>query len=81
MFNLYILKSINFGNYYIGVANDIENRLKQHNSGLVRSTKHKRPWIIIHKELFQNQSEARKKERYLKSQKSRIVIERIIKHF
>ncbi|MEK7636070.1 MAG: GIY-YIG nuclease family protein [Patescibacteria group bacterium] len=66
---------------YIGISNNIERRLKQHNNGVVRSTKFKRPWLLIHKENFLTYSHVRKRELLLKSLKKRSAIERLIKHF
>ncbi len=81
MFYLYILESIKTGTYYVGIAANIQKRLAQHNNGLVKSTKSKKPWKLIHNEIYDNQSEARKRESHIKSQKSRKAIEKIIKHF
>ena len=81
MFYLYILKSEKFGAYYIGILNNIEKRLKVHNSGRVKSTKYRKPWVVIHKESFSTLKQARKRELYLKSLKSRKSIEDLIKHF
>lgn len=81
MFYTYILQSVNFGTYYIGSTGNTEERVKNHNSGLVKSTKHKRPWQLVYKESFLSLSEARKRELYLKSLKKRKAIEKIIKHF
>ena len=38
---VYILRSEKNGDIYIGSSEDVENRFKRHNSGLVRSTKTK----------------------------------------
>lgn len=66
MHYLYILKSLKDGTSYTGVTGHPEKRLSEHNSGRVRSTKHKRPWIIIHSESFATLSGAKKREWYLK---------------
>lgn len=81
MFYFYILKSKKFGTYYIGISGNIEERLKAHNNGLVKSTKYKRPWSVVHKEGFLTLKQARKRELYMKSLKSRKAIEGLIKHF
>ena len=44
-----------------------EKRLQQHNLGMTRSTKHRRPFRIIYKERCENRINARKREKYLKS--------------
>ncbi len=75
----YILRSEKNGRYYIGAAKDVEIREAQHNSGKVRSTKHLRPWKVVYRESFSNFVEARRRETYLKSQKSRKAIEGLLK--
>lgn len=52
---------------YVGSTEDLENRLKLHNVGKVRSTKAKRPWKLLGYELYNLRSEAVKRERFLKS--------------
>ena len=78
MFYLYILKSQNFGTYYIGSTSNIDERLKMHNNGFVKSTKGRKPWLLIYKEEFETLSEARKRELQLKSWKKRRAIESLI---
>lgn len=79
MFTTYILKSESSGKYYIGSTNNIERRLIQHNNGHSRYTKTRGPFVIVYKEDFQTGSEAKKREYYLKSLKSRKAIEKLIK--
>lgn len=76
---LYILKSIKDKGYYIGITKSLENRLYRHNQGMVLSTKHKKPFILIHSEWYNTRSEAYKREKYLKSLKKRKSLERIFK--
>lgn len=63
---LYILKSLKDKNLYVGTCNVLDVRLNNHNRGLVRSTKHRRPFILVYDEEFNTLSEARKKEWKLK---------------
>lgn len=53
-------------NCYIGTTKDLEKRLNQHNSGLVKSTIHRKPFIIVYNEEFKTLSQARKREWFLK---------------
>jgi putative endonuclease len=66
MHRLYILRSIRFKKNYTGVTKNIEKRLKKHNAGLVKSTKHWRPWIVIYSEIHNTLSDAKKREWFLK---------------
>ena len=67
MFFTYILKSEKCGSHYYGHCKDLAGRLKNHNTGKVRSTKSKRPWKILYYEEFKSKSEAYKRELYFKS--------------
>ena len=51
----------------IGSTRDLEKRIKAHNKGRVRTTKHRRPVKLIHAEKTTNYAKARKRELYLKS--------------
>lgn len=81
MFHLYVLKSARTGSYYIGSTGNIAGRLAQHNAAKVRSTKSRRPWLLIHQESFATRARAGKRERYLKSLKKRVALEKEMKHF
>lgn len=64
---LYILKSLKDKQYYVGITDDVEKRLKQHNAGKTQSTKSRRPFIIVHTETYNSKQDARNREKYLKS--------------
>ncbi|WP_179010137.1 GIY-YIG nuclease family protein [Winogradskyella forsetii] len=67
MFTVYIIYSIKFDKYYIGMSSDTVIRLKAHNAGHVKSTKPYRPWKYIYQEEHKTRIEARNREKYLKS--------------
>jgi putative endonuclease len=52
---------------YIGISINPENRLEDHNRGQTKSTKPYRPWKLVYTEVFNSRTEARKREKYLKS--------------
>ncbi len=58
MFFVYILYSITKKKFYIGQTNDINDRLKRHNSGQSLSTKNGIPWKIIYTIQLNSRSEA-----------------------
>ena len=64
---VYVLKSINQYRFYVGMTADVENRLKEHNAGRTKSTKGYRPWMLLFTEEFSTRTEARGREKYLKS--------------
>ncbi len=79
MHTTYILESVKNKKYYIGSTDNLAKRLNHHNHGYSRYTKGKGPFMLIYKEDYLTRSEAKKREYYLKSLKSRTAIERIIK--
>ncbi len=64
----YILRSESDPNqYYVGLAEDVKTRLKDHNAGKSRHTKKHLPWKIISIHGFQSREKAALFEKYLKS--------------
>ncbi len=78
IWTVYIIYSQNRGKYYIGVTNDLEKRLYEHNNGLSPYTKGGEPWKLKHVEEFDNIKNAYQRERFLKKKKSRKIIEKVI---
>ena len=67
MWYVYALKSLKDGYLYIGISENPEKRLKQHNAGATKSTKSRRPFEVFYKEACADRKEARRKEVYYKS--------------
>jgi putative endonuclease len=78
MFYVYVFKSEKDGSFYIGQTGDRDKRVAAHNEGRSRWTKSKRPWMLVYSERYPTRSEAVKRERYLKSLKSHVEIEKLI---
>jgi len=78
MFATYILQSVKDNSYYIGSTENLVARIIKHNKGYSRYAKTKIPWKLVYKEEYNTLSEARKREYYLKSLKSKIAIEKLI---
>ncbi len=68
MFYMYILKSLKDKKLYIGSTNNLPRRLKEHNSGLVPSTKPRTPFKLVYFEGYASEDEARHREHNLKLQ-------------
>jgi putative endonuclease len=68
MYQVYVLNN-SAGRKYIGLSQDPQTRLLQHNSGISHWTKGKGPWTIVWLSNPMNLSEARKFENKLKRQK------------
>ncbi|MEY3344177.1 MAG: hypothetical protein RL090_1861 [Bacteroidota bacterium] len=64
---LYVIKSEQNGDLYVGITKDLETRLKDHQNGKNRYTKGLRPWNLVLVEEFEDWEDARKKEKYYKS--------------
>ena len=69
MYSVYGILSESNNRVYIGQTKDVNERLKQHNNGYVKSTSTDVPWRIIAIELFSTREEARWRERQLKKSK------------
>ena len=67
MFYTYVLKSIKDKKLYIGFTEDIDKRLKEHNSGNVKSTLVRRPLKLVYLEACLNKDKAIKREKYFKT--------------
>ncbi|MEO0205682.1 MAG: GIY-YIG nuclease family protein [candidate division WOR-3 bacterium] len=56
------------GDYYVGVTQDIEERIKRHNTQRgSKYTKNKGPFTLVFSEVFPNLSLALKREKQIKS--------------
>ncbi|MBL7197951.1 MAG: GIY-YIG nuclease family protein [Candidatus Omnitrophica bacterium] len=66
MFYIYALRSNRDKDLYIGFTNNLERRVKEHNSGQVLSTKLRKPFDLIYFEGYKSEKDARKSERNLK---------------
>ena len=69
MYYVYILKSKKDNNYYTGITNNIETRLKKHNVGYEAtiSTKNRGPFELVFAQECKDRLESRSLEKYLKS--------------
>jgi len=75
MYAVYIIKSLNNEWYYVGFTSNLNQRIKRHNNGRVKSTKHYKPFKLVYKNIVDTRTEARKLEKYLKvgSNKEKII--------
>ena len=80
MYKVYILYSEKNKKYYIGHTNDIDDRMRRHNRGLVKSTKSGCPWKIIYTEDFDSKNDAYRREFQIKSYKKGEAFKNLIKH-
>ena len=76
---LYILQSEINHKFYVGSSENPKRRLICHNSIEKGFTARYRPWKLVFMKEFTSKSIAQKTERKVKSWKSRLMIERLIK--
>lgn len=66
MYYVYLLKSKNYNEIYVGSTNDLKRRLLEHNNGKEISTKRYKPWKLTYYEAYQSEGDAREREVKLK---------------
>ena len=78
MYYVYIIKMKN-GQLYTGFTTDIERRIEEHYRGNVKSTRHRRPLKLIHYEVYMLESDARRRERFLKTSEGKRLLRKQIR--
>lgn len=66
MFYIYILFSQLDKQLYTGFTDDLKARVAKHNNGFVKATKNRRPVKLIYYESYEDELDARRREKYLK---------------
>ncbi|MEQ9468858.1 MAG: GIY-YIG nuclease family protein [Ekhidna sp.] len=67
MFYVYAIRSDSRNYIYVGLTDNLERRLSEHNGGKNKTTRPYRPFVLIHSEMFETRFKAREREKYLKS--------------
>ncbi len=67
MYYVYALSSIEHNYIYVGLTQNLNNRIERHNGGRERTTKFYKPFELIYSEVCSNRIEARVREKYWKS--------------
>jgi putative endonuclease len=79
--NLYILKSASRDTYYVGITEDVDTRLAQHNMPATNPSRWTRgggPWELKYRKKFSSKRSAILTERYVKRMKSREYLKKLI---
>ncbi|MBU1086834.1 MAG: GIY-YIG nuclease family protein [Candidatus Omnitrophica bacterium] len=79
MYNVYVLISLKDYKFYIGFSENIEQRLKDHNSGRNQSTKNRCPFKLIYTESHLSKIDALRRERYFKTAKGKTTLKQMLK--
>ncbi len=64
---VYVLRSLKDGHFYTGYSEDLKQRITEHQSGRVTSTKSRLPVELIYYEACRTQADATRREKYLKT--------------
>ncbi|OGD29708.1 hypothetical protein A2833_02620 [Candidatus Azambacteria bacterium RIFCSPHIGHO2_01_FULL_44_55] len=81
MFYVYTLRSLKNSKLYVGYTTDLRERLLKHNRGMNFSTKAYTPWTLIHYEAYLNKKDARRREKYLKTNQGARLLKRMLKEY
>jgi len=78
MFYVYILKLGN-GQLYTGFTNDLKRRVQEHQKKKVASTSKRHPIQLVHYEAYFYESDARRREKFLKSSEGKNLLKKQIR--
>ena len=78
MYYVYILKTSN-GQLYTGFTSDLKRRLEEHKVGSVKSTVKRRPIVLIHYEAYLLETDARRREKHLKTTEGKRLLQKQIR--
>ena len=65
-YHVYILRSKE-GDVYVGMTQDLERRLREHNTGESKYSRRSSHWKVVYQEILETRQAARAREKYLKS--------------
>ena len=81
MHYVYVLRSARDGHLYTGYATDLRKRVAEHTAGKTRSTRNRRPLHVIYYEAYLLSSDAKARERFLKSGSGKRLIRKQLRHY
>lgn len=81
MYYTYVLLSKKDNKFYTDYTNNLSKRLKEHKTAKVFSTRLRLPIILVYYEVCGNETDARSREKYLKSGMGKRYIKNRIKNY
>src|SRR3989344_4955571 len=78
MYTVYVLKSLTDDRTYVGCTKDLENRIKEHNAGEVKSTKTRIPFVLWYREEYLDKYRSFKREQHFKTAWGRRQLRKIL---
>ena len=67
MYYVYVICSLTRKYIYVGITNNVERRVSEHQSGINKTTRAYIPYKVVLTEEFNTRVAAREREKYLKS--------------
>ena len=81
MYYVYVIQSKKDNQFYTGFTRDLQNRVQEHNTGRVPSTKERGPFELIYYEACLNEQDGLAREKYLKSGMGKRYLRNRLKRF
>jgi putative endonuclease len=78
---VYVLHNPSKNFIYIGYSENLKQRVETHNEGKNLSTKAYIPLELIHYEAYKNMKDAKRREKYLKSNKGKTTLITMLKEY
>ena len=75
---VYVIKSLVSNVRYVGMSEDIDRRISEHNAGKSKYTSGHVPWELLYFEEADSRLAARAREKYLKSAAGRRFLDKIL---
>ena len=79
MYYVYVLLSQSNSQLYVGRTSNLKKRIKEHESGKVRTTNRLNPMNLVFYEAFLSNNDAIRRERYFKTSKGKSSLKQIIR--
>jgi putative endonuclease len=79
MYYVYLIKSRNSDWRYVGYSADLKKRIVEHQKGLSPATKPYKPLELIFYEAFKSRKDAKRREKYFKTNKGKRTLNLILK--
>lgn len=80
-FPVYVLQNSSKDFIYIGYSENLKQRIESHNKGENFSTKPYIPLELIHYEAYRSIADAKRREKYLKSNKGKTTLKTMLKEY
>lgn len=66
-YSVYVLQSLKDNKLYIGSTDNVVRRIREHNSGKSKSTRSRKPFVLLYTEEYLTRSSAAKREWHFKN--------------